>query len=68
MKNLPNKLQEMKITDIAIPGSHDSGTYSLSKDEIYVNIFTKKVCRDLIPSAYEDNERFYVRSYPCHND
>ena len=49
MKNLPKKLQEMKITDIAIPGSHDSGTYSLSKDEIYVNIFKRKVCRDSIP-------------------
>lgn len=33
MGNLPLRLQNMRITDLAIPGSHDSGSYSLMKNQ-----------------------------------
>ncbi|XP_066917067.1 PI-PLC X domain-containing protein 3-like [Clytia hemisphaerica] len=38
MNHLPIEMHKMKITEIAIPGSHDSGTYSLMKtSDIFID-------------------------------
>jgi len=43
MANLPIELQEMRLTEIAIPGSHDSATYSLKEDELFMGALKEQV-------------------------
>ena len=36
MAHLPKELHNFPLTEIAIPGSHDSGSYWLSEKEIFM--------------------------------
>ncbi|XP_028392086.1 PI-PLC X domain-containing protein 3-like [Dendronephthya gigantea] len=43
MENLPSRFHNKPLIDIAIPGSHDSGSYSLSPQSPYSNRLDPKV-------------------------
>ena len=60
MTNLPIELQEMQLTEIAIPGSHDSATYSLKENELFIGSLKQQV---ILITSTTPIIQIYIKAY-----